>query len=134
MTERSVLTPLAAAGLAAAAVAAFAVGGAGPGRTLLVLAFVLLAPGLGLVPLLGLRDRWAELTLILALGAALTTLVALLLVGLDAWSPLRALALLVDLTLLGTALQLVRGAGARSVVWAVQFGFAVGWTIWAVSA
>ncbi len=134
MTARPPAAPLAAAALAAATVLAFAAGGAGTGRTLLVLAFVLLAPGLGLVPLLGLRDRWAELTLALALSAALTTLVAGLLLAAGAWSPVRALVLLVDLTLLGAALQLLRGPVARTVLWALQAGVTVFWVTWVLGA
>ncbi len=134
MTARLPAAPLAAAALAAATVLALVAGGAGMGRTLVVLAFVLLAPGLGLVPLLGLRDRWAELTLALALSAALTTLVAGVLLAAGAWSPVRALVLLVDLTLLGAALQLLRGTTARRVLWALQAGVAVFWLAWVLAA
>jgi len=105
MTARA-LTPaplVAAAALAAAAVA-FA-GAPGPLRAPVVLAFLALGPGMAFVPLLGLRDPLAELTLGIAVSLALDLAVAATMLYAGAWSPPASLAVLAGIALGGAAVQ-----------------------------
>jgi uncharacterized membrane protein len=76
-----------------------------PLRAPLVLTFLLLGPGMAFVPLLGLRDPVAELTLALALSLALDVLVAVTMLYADAWSPVGSLLALAGLALAGAGLQ-----------------------------
>ena len=94
--------------LALAALAAQAVHAGSPLRAVVVLVFLVLAPGYAVVRLLRLPDRLVELTLAVALSIALDSLVALgyLYAGLAwiAWT----LATLVALTVGASALGLAR--------------------------
>ena len=134
MTVPGARWPLSACALTAAAALAVVAGGTWLGRTLLVLAFVLLAPGMALVPLAGLRDGWANLVLATGVSAALAALVAAALGYAGAWSPDRILVPLADVTLLAAALQLVPGGRARALVLAVQAPLAAAWLAWVVAA
>jgi hypothetical protein len=113
MTAR-VLSPapiVAAAALAAAAVA-FA-GAPEPLRAPIVLAFLALGPGMAFVPLLGLRDPLAELTLGIAVSLALDLAVAATMLYAGAWSPPASLAVLAAIALGGAALQHRTRGGRR---------------------
>jgi hypothetical protein len=113
MTARG-MTPapiVAAAALAAAAVA-FA-GAPGPLRAPVVLAFLALGPGMAFVPLLGLRDPVAVLTLALGLSLALDLVVAATMLYAGAWSPPASLAVLAAIALGGAALQYCRSRGRQ---------------------
>jgi hypothetical protein len=100
------------AGFAVAAAAAALAGAPAPVRAPLVLAFLLLGPGMAYVPLLGLGDPLAELTLGLAVSLALDLAVAAAMLYTGAWSPRTSLLALAGIALAGAALQ-GRIAGAR---------------------
>jgi hypothetical protein len=90
----------------AAAVCAVAVGLAPTARGVLVFWFLLVCPGMALVPLLGVNNRWTELTLGVAASLALDTLVAEAMVLAKLWSPPAGLAILSAVSLAGVATQL----------------------------
>jgi hypothetical protein len=100
------------AAFALAAVAASSAGAPAPVRAPLVLAFVLLGPGMAYIPLLGLGDLLAELTLGLAVSLALDLAVAATMLYAGAWSPRTSLFVLGVVALGGVALQ-ARVAGGR---------------------
>lgn len=79
-----------------------------PVRAAVVGSFALVVPGGALVPLLGLRDRVAELTLAIALSLALDLVVACAMLYAGAWSPSAGVVVLVVVALAGAGLQ-VRG-------------------------
>jgi len=86
-------------------------------RTVPVLAYIVVVPGLAGVRLLALADRRDELLLGIGLSLALGVLVAQVMIYMDAWSPAGGLAALVVLASLALAPQLVprrapRPAGA----------------------
>jgi hypothetical protein len=78
-------------------------------RATVMLAFLLLAPGLALVPLLG-RVGDGELALAAGISVGLDTAIALVMAVSGAWSPKGALVALIAISLLGAALQV---AGPR---------------------
>jgi hypothetical protein len=84
-----------------------------PLRPWLAMWFLLVCPGMALVPLLQLSDRLVEVVLAVALSVALDTLVAggFLYVGI--WSPEASLVTLSGLSLGGVALQWVLRDAAR---------------------
>jgi hypothetical protein len=111
MTARGVTpAPIVAAAALAAAAVAF-VGAPEPLRAPIVLAFLALGPGMAFVPLLGLRDPVAELTLGLAVSLALDLAVAMTMLYAGAWSPPASLAVLAAIALSGAALQHQRNGG-----------------------
>jgi hypothetical protein len=111
MTARGVTpAPIVAAAALAAAAVAFA-GAPEPLRAPVVLAFLALGPGMAFVPLLGLRDPVAELTLGLGVSLALDLVVAATMLYAGAWSPPASLAVLAGLALGGAALQYGRSRG-----------------------
>jgi hypothetical protein len=77
-------------------------------RAPLVVAFAVVGPGAGLVPLLGLRDPLGELTLAIGASLALDVAVALALVYSGAWAPQAGMAILVAMTLAGAAAQVLQ--------------------------
>jgi hypothetical protein len=93
------------AAFAVAAAAAAAAGAPAPLRAPLVLAFLLLGPGMAFVPLLGLGDVLAELTLGVATSLALDLAVAAAMLYAGAWSPRTSLLVLAGVALAGAALQ-----------------------------
>jgi len=72
----------------------------------LVFCFLLVFPGIALGPLLGVDNRWTELTLGVAASLALDTLVAETMVLAKLWSPPAGLAILSAVSLAGVATQL----------------------------
>jgi uncharacterized membrane protein len=78
-------------------------------RATVMLAFLLLVPGLALVPLLG-RVGDGELALAAGVSVGLDTAIALIMAVSGAWSPKGALVALIAISLLGAALQV---AGPR---------------------
>jgi hypothetical protein len=92
---------------AAAAVAAVAAGGSDLSMIAIVL-FVLVCPGLALVPLLGLDDVWAEVTLAFAVSVTVSTVVATTLLFAGLWSPTAIFIGLATISLAGAGLQLQR--------------------------
>ena len=77
-----------------------------PLRVLLAFWFLLVCPGMAFVRLFHLHDILVEITLAIALSIAIDTLVAEFLVLTSTWSPLRALAIVGLISLVGVALQL----------------------------
>jgi hypothetical protein len=78
-----------------------------PLRPLLALAFLSLCPGMAFIRLLRLDDPIAEVTLAVALSVALDTLVAGSMVYAGTWSAEVILGVLITLSLIGLALQVV---------------------------
>jgi len=113
MTDRSLIRPIAV--LAGAALAALVVWGSvtpalrGP----VVLAFLLVGPGMALVHLLRLRDPLAEMCLAVALSIALDTLVASAFLYAGAWSPSTILVALIAVAVFGAGSDLVTAANLR---------------------
>ena len=85
-----------------------------PVRSLIVLAFLLVVPGLALVRPLGLREPVAELSLAVALSIAISVLVPTALLYGSAWSPGGALAIVLGLTVAGAAVELAKGRCQRA--------------------
>jgi hypothetical protein len=90
----------------AAAACAVAVGLTPAARGVLVFWFLLVCPGMAVVPMLGVRNRWTELTLGVAASLALDALVAETMVVAKLWSPPAGLAILSAVSLGGVAAQL----------------------------
>jgi hypothetical protein len=79
----------------------------GPIRALATLSFLLVGPGLALVPLLRLDGVLAPAVAVVAASVVLDGVIAETLVLARAWSPTLGLGILVTITLLGAALQIV---------------------------
>ncbi len=94
--------------LCAIACAAVAVGGSSAVRTLVVVAFLLLCPGMAVVRAIGVGDPWAQLSLGLGLSVAIDILVSGVVALLGAWSPTAIFLILVGVSLAGAALDLRR--------------------------
>jgi len=102
-----------AAVVAAAAVAAPALALTGAPvavRLPVVLVFLLLGPGMAFVPLLGLGDPVAELTIAVGISLAVDLAVALAMLYAGAWAPTTTLVLVAAVALGGAALQRVKAA------------------------
>ncbi len=93
---------IATAGVASSVVAA---GGESLPRTLIVLGFLLVCPGLALLRLAGPFDALATATLAVALSIALDMLLALGLAYSGLWSPAAALVILVGLVVAAAGLD-----------------------------
>jgi hypothetical protein len=104
--------PWAAIGaVAAVAATALALAGAPTAvRLPVVLVFLLLGPGMAFVPLLGLGDPVAELTIAVGISLAVDVAVALAMLYAGAWSPPATLVVVAALALCGAALQRVKAA------------------------
>jgi hypothetical protein len=114
MTARRVQwAPIVAAAALAAAAVAF-VGAPTPLRAPVALVFLALGPGMAFVPLLGLRDPVAELTVGVGVSFALDLAVAAPMRYAGAWSPGAILAVLCGLALAGAALQRRKAGGRRT--------------------
>lgn len=93
----------------AAAIGGLVYGGlTSPIRPILAFWFLAVCPGMALVRLLRLRDAWTEVALATAISLSLDVIVALSLVYSHYWSPKFGLAVLIGVSLLGAALQLLR--------------------------
>jgi uncharacterized membrane protein len=91
----------------AAAVALVTFAGVLPAlRPAVVVWFVLVCPGAAVVSVFQPRDPWLRLSLTFAVSIVLATLVPGILLYAGAWSPNTALALLIELTLVATAISL----------------------------
>lgn len=75
---------------------------------LAVVLFVLVCPGLALVPLFRLNDVWAEVTLALALSITVSTVLATTLLFAGLWSPAATFIGLAAISLAGAGVQLRR--------------------------
>ena len=74
-----------------------------PFRPLLVLAFVVFAPGWVIVQLLPLRGKLAQLVIAVALSISLAITASLVLLYVKQWSPIVGFAMLYLVTILGIA-------------------------------
>jgi hypothetical protein len=99
--------------LAVAAVAVMLVPAGDGIRIVAVLPFLVLAPGLSLIPLLRLGDRLAELVLGVALSLSLDLLVAQVMVYADGWRPEAGVVAIAGICLCGVALQPANTAERR---------------------
>jgi hypothetical protein len=79
-----------------------------PLRPLVVLAFLLVCPGLALVRLLRIGEAVTELTLGVALSVALAVVVPVAMLYAGDWSPKQSLALLIAATLAASVPELLR--------------------------
>jgi hypothetical protein len=87
--------------------------------------FLLVCPGMALVPLLELENAWTELTLGIATSLALDTLVASVMVEARLWSPGGGVLGLGVVTLLVSAVQIVearRGSTPRTTALPAALG------------
>jgi hypothetical protein len=85
-----------------------------PVRPLVAVWFLAICPGMALVRLMHVPDRFMELTLAVALSIALSTIVSSIQVYAHLWSPGVGLGVLMGVTLLGLALGRGRQMGART--------------------
>ena len=92
---------------------AVAVGGANPPRTLLVVWFLAVCPGWGIMGVLRLADPWLEVATAIALSFAIDVLVTATLSYGGLWSPTAALLILAVVSVCG-ALAQVWLAASRS--------------------
>jgi hypothetical protein len=109
MTAGRVPWPALVAGSALAAAAVALAGAPEAVRVPLVVGFLLLGPGMAFVPLLGLGDPVAELTVALGLSVALDLCVAMAMLYAGAWSPPATLVVLAAIALAGAAFQRAKG-------------------------
>jgi hypothetical protein len=77
-------------------------------RVVALLLFMIFGPGLGLVGLLGIKDLWRELSLVIGVSLAVDLMVASALVYGGNRSSGAALALLIGIALVGAVGQVVR--------------------------
>lgn len=108
MTPMSWIRPLLILASSAALAGAVTAGGVSPVRTLLTVWALGVCPGLAVIGIIGLRDPWIEVTLVVALSLALDVIVAGALTYTVGWSPDSALAILLTLSLVGAAVQVGR--------------------------
>jgi hypothetical protein len=79
--------------------------GTSPLRTILVVWFMVVCPGLATVGLLRLRDPWLELALVPALSLAIDVIVAGILLYAGVWSSATAVIILVAISVAGALAQ-----------------------------
>ena len=112
MIRRPAALSLVALALAGAARVAVLLGPGNPIRSMVVLSFLVAGPGLALVPLMRV-DGWPGLTLAVGLSLALDVLVSTIMIYANVWSPMATLAVLVLLTAVGAAAQLLTASFRR---------------------
>jgi hypothetical protein len=79
-----------------------------PWRVAVTFVFVLLCPGMAFVRLFEIKEWLIELTLAVAVSIGLSTLVSEVMVLTTAWSPRWGGVVLIGISLIGVALQLIR--------------------------
>jgi hypothetical protein len=79
--------------------------GASPLRTLLVVWFLAVAPGLAVVGLLRLQDPWLEVALVPALSLSIDVIVGGILSYTRLWSPAAGILILVAISVAGAFVQ-----------------------------
>jgi hypothetical protein len=92
--------------------ALYALGVDSPVRALVAIGYLLVAPGLAVMSLLDLAQRWAAALLAVALSLGIVTVVATALLLANLWTPGRALAIVGCITLLSAAVRLVISSGS----------------------
>lgn len=108
MRREPLIPPLVVLVSTVAAVVAAIVGGGSALDMIAIVLFVLVGPGLALVPFLGLDDVWAEVTLSLAISVAIGTLLATTLLFAGLWSPTAIFVALASISVAGAGVQLSR--------------------------
>jgi hypothetical protein len=93
------------AGLSVGVIAAVFLDLPAPIRPVIVIGFVVLAPGMALARLLGLPSRLAETALGIGLGLSIAGLLGGVFLYLSSWSPTRILAVLLVISIGGLALD-----------------------------
>lgn len=111
---RGATISLATSGLGLLTTLLFAADVASSLRSLLAVAYLLLGPGLVMVNLLGFRQPLPALALAVAVSLGLETVIVTALLVTGTWTPGRALAIIVAITVVAAALE-VTGKGGRSL-------------------
>ena len=110
MNTRAWISPAVFTVSVGAAAALLAAGGHSPLRTAVAIWFLVVCPGLAIVPLLRIPDPWGELALVVSLSIALDLIVATALMYAGASSTAAAFGVLAAVSMCGAALQLRRGS------------------------
>jgi hypothetical protein len=84
-----------------------------PVRAALAVAYLLVAPGLAVMSLLDLAQRWAVAVLAVAVSLGLVTVAATALLLVNLWTPGRALAIVGCMTLLAAGARIAISSGAQ---------------------
>lgn len=79
-----------------------------PLRPVVSLWFLFICPGMAMVRLIGVDDMMVEVTLAVALSLALDALVAMTLLYAGWWSPEGSLSVLIGVSVIGAATQLMK--------------------------
>ena len=79
-----------------------------PIRTVVSFWFLLVCPGLACVRLLEIKEFYIELVLAIALSIALSTIIAIVLVSANIWSPFRGLVALMAICIAGSTYQIIK--------------------------
>lgn len=79
--------------------------GASPVRTVLIVCFLALAPGLAVIGLLRLSDPWLTAALVPALSLSIDAIVGGILSYAGLWSPAAAIIIIVAISVLGAVAQ-----------------------------
>lgn len=106
MIRQPLALPLIVLALAGAVGSVVLLGVGNPFRSLFVLSYLVVGPGLALVPLVRIGG-WPGLTLAVGLSLALDVLVSTTMIYAGIWSPNATLAVLVLVSLAGAAAQLL---------------------------
>lgn len=93
--------------------ALYALGVDSPVRVAVAISYLLIAPGLALMGLFDLAQRWAAAVLAVALSIGIVIVVATALLLADLWAPGRALAIAGCITLLAAGVRLAIGPGSQ---------------------
>jgi len=107
--NRAPALPLAIAGAGLLTALLFVLGVDSPVRAVVSVAFLLFGPGLALVRLLRLGQPLTVISLAVAASLGLETVVATTLLATGTWTPGRALAVVVSITVAAVALDITRG-------------------------
>jgi hypothetical protein len=91
-----------------------------PVRVAVAIVYLLVAPGLAVMGLLDLAQRWATAVLSLALSLGIVTVVATALLLAHVWTPGRALGIIGCITLLAAGAKLVIPSGSPGPVVSTQ--------------
>lgn len=109
MNKSTWIWPAVIAGSAAAAALLTFADISSPLRPLVLFWFLLVCPGMALVRLIGLRQPLVEWTLGIGLSLVLSMAVPSITLYARAWSPEISLGVLIAISVIGAALQLVQG-------------------------
>ena len=114
MSRRAFIAPAVLVASATAASGFELAGGHSPVRAIVVLGFVLVAPGYALLRGWGLAHGWHGAALTVALSVALATIVPGALLYAGAWSPRAALLILAGVTITASIASVLSDARRRA--------------------